>query len=370
MSGPITNRELFNSILNFRKPARTPMWRLEPVAEQSVRKWCRDEGFPLEMSGADSVDFDGELFTLNLGSQPPLPTFPPVTLSSGKEYTVKQNIFGMVVKSPRKWTVWPTRDVFIRAPLTTMADWQRMKKRYDYTDPRRYPLHWSREMADHYNNSGDPVTVVMNWGPANGVKNGYLFGFERFMEILVSESTILENMFEFWADFMIHYLRNFVSLLKIDAFFFKDDGMGIKGTSLISPSTFRSLYSSCMRKVTDFLHSYNVDNIGYYSSGNLNPLLPVLLETGIDLIAPVESNAGMDAVELREKYGRDLLMMGNIAKESIMSGKNAIAEEVDRKVPFLMETGGYIPAIDDMVMPDMKYENVRYCVDLIKSIVP
>ena len=40
------------------------------------------------------------------------------------------------------------------------------------------------------------------------------------------------------------------------------------------------------------------------------------------------------------------------------------------KVPALMDRGGYIPALDDAVMPDMRFEHVKYCCDLIKSIQP
>ena len=122
-----------------------------------------------------------------------------------------------------------------------------------------------------------------------------------------------------------------------------------------------------MRRVVDFLHSKGVKIIGYYSSGNLKPLIPSFLETGINLITPMECAAGMDAVELRKEYGKDLLMIGNIAKEAVMAGKAEIDREVLRKVPYLMEKGGYIPALDDLVMPDMTYENVKYCFDRIKE---
>ena len=57
----------------------------------------------------------------------------------------------------------------------------------------------------------------------------------------------------------------------------------------------------------------------------------------------------MDAVDLRKEYGRDLLMIGNISRQAMMDGKDAIKAEVDRKIPYLMESGGFIPAFDDAV---------------------
>ncbi len=92
-----------------------------------------------------------------------------------------------------------------------------------------------------------------------------------------------------------------------------------------------------------------------------------LLRTGINLLAPLECAAGMDAVKLRAVYGRDLLMVGNISRQAIMLGKGAIRREVEYKVRQLMASGGYIPGFDDMVMPDMTFENVRYAAELIRA---
>jgi hypothetical protein len=60
--------------------------------------------------------------------------------------------------------------------------------------------------------------------------------------------------------------------------------------------------------------------------------------------------------------------MGNISRQAIMDGRKAIEKEVMSKVPKLMEEGGYIPAFDDAIMEDMRYDDVLYCAELIKSI--
>lgn len=364
----MNSRELFTNIMSFKKPDRTPLWDVEGVAEQAVRKWCRDEGFPLQMSGSEAFDYDGRLFTLNLGDQPPIPAFVPKTLSLDEDYHVYTDYFGFVTKTQRKWSITPTHNMYIGAPLSTMEDWQAMKKRYNPSDIQRYPVYWGKEYFDYLNASSSPVTLGMNWGPARGIKNGYMFGFDRYMELLVEEPEILEDIFEFWADFLINFLKGFIGQLKLDAFYFKEDGMGFKNSTMVSPGMFRKIYMPYMRRVVDFLHTNGVKVIGYYSSGNLRPLIPSFLETGINLLVPMECAAGMDAVELRKEYGKDLLMIGNIAKEAVMAGKTEIDREVLRKVSYLMEKGGYIPALDDLIMPDMMYENVKYCFDRIKEI--
>ncbi len=360
-------RELFLNIMQFKKPDRAPIWDVEGIMEQTERLWYKKGDIPREVKASSIMGYDSQLFTFNFGDQFPLPAFTPKVLSVEGDYITTVDPFGFVVKRHRLNTLTPTDYVYIGAPLSTREDWEKMKKRYDPTDVRRYPSYWGDELFEYYNETSRPVTIGMNWGPARGIKNGYMFGFDRFMQLLINEPEVLEDMFEFWADFIIRYLEPFIDKLQVDSFIFKEDGMGYKNSTLISPKMFKNIYQPHMKRVVDFLHSKNVRVIGYYSSGNLKPLIPRFIETGINLLVPLECAAEMDAVELRKEYGKDLLMIGNISREAVMKDKASVEKEVMSKVPFLMEKGGYIPAIDDAVMPDMSYENVKYCIDLIKE---
>ena len=62
------------------------------------------------------------------------------------------------------------------------------------------------------------------------------------------------------------------------------------------------------KKITDLLHSYGVDVIYLDSDGNVEQLIPLWLEVGINFIWPFEVAAGNDAVAMRKKYGKDLII--------------------------------------------------------------
>ncbi|MCD6505245.1 hypothetical protein J7M22_01340 [Candidatus Poribacteria bacterium] len=85
---------------------------------------------------------------------------------------------------------------------------------------------------------------------------------------------------------------------------------------------------------------------------NVEELIPLWLECGVNGVYPMEVAAGMDVVKLRRKYGRDLLMMGGIDKRALAKGRDAIDEEL-RRIGSILDKGGYIP-------PDVPYENFRY----------
>jgi uroporphyrinogen decarboxylase len=122
------------------------------------------------------------------------------------------------------------------------------------------------------------------------------------------------------------------------------------------------------KKVTDLLHSYGVDVIYLDSDGNLNELIPLWLEVGINLIWPFEVAAGNDAVALRKKYGKEIILTGNIDKRALIKGKETIRQEVMSKVPFLLESGGYFPSVDHTVPPDVTFDNYCYFINTLREV--
>ena len=48
-------------------------------------------------------------------------------------------------------------------------------------------------------------------------------------------------------------------------------------------------------------------------------------------------------------------------------GPEAVEKEVYSKVPWLMEQGGYIPAVDDIIMPDISFKSFMHYAELIRS---
>ena len=50
----------------------------------------------------------------------------------------------------------------------------------------------------------------------------------------------------------------------------------------------------------------------FHSCGNIVEMIPELVETGIDALHPIEKTAGNDIVEFKRKYGKDLVLVGNV----------------------------------------------------------
>jgi uroporphyrinogen decarboxylase len=102
------------------------------------------------------------------------------------------------------------------------------------------------------------------------------------------------------------------------------------------------------------------------SDGDVTELIPLWLECGINLISPLEVAAGMDVVQLRQQYGRQLLMAGGFDKRILAAGKDAIQAELKRLWPVIQE-GGYIPTCDHGWPHDISFENACCFMNTLKA---
>ena len=85
-------------------------------------------------------------------------------------------------------------------------------------------------------------------------------------------------------------------------------------------------------------------------------------------MCPFEIAAGMEPLPIRKRYGHRLAMIGGIDKRAVAEGGDAMRSEVMRKVPPLLQDGGYVPCIDHATPPDTSFANHRAYVELVREL--
>ena len=238
----------------------------------------------------------------------------------------------------------------IRFPVKDQQDWKRLKKRFDPEESARYPKQWP---------PGGPVMLFQ--GPRSPSLFGFvreLMGPERAMMSFYDSPALVHDMMEFNTEFILSLLNRVLREAPISALFFWED-MCYRNGSLISPAMFRSFMIPRYRRMTDLARNLGVDMIFVDCDGNIEELIPLWMESGINGVYPVEVAAGMDVVDLRRRYGQSLLMTGGIDKRALARGQRAIDEELGRTIP-LAHQGGYIPHVDHALPHDIAYDNFLY----------
>ena len=115
------------------------------------------------------------------------------------------------------------------------------------------------------------------------------------------------------------------------------------------------------------MKAHGIKIISQYTAGNIESLLPIMIGQGFNTTWPLERGSAMDPVELRKIYGKDLRLAGGVSKEALIAGPDAIDRTFDHLMPLIHE-GGFIPAIDDMVPPEVPLEHYRYYIESVRAI--
>jgi hypothetical protein len=101
------------------------------------------------------------------------------------------------------------------------------------------------------------------------------------------------------------------------------------------------------------------------TDGDVTLLVPWLLENGVEGVLPLERQAGVDGMKLRQQFP-ELRMVGHFNKMIMTDGEEAMRSEFDRLLP-LIKTGGFIPSVDHQTPPSVSIENYRIYLDLLRE---
>jgi len=253
-------------------------------------------------------------------------------------------------------------DTYIGFPVTDRASWKEVKKRYDPSSPVRYPMWWDC-MVQYWKTRDYPLCLLGNGSAGLYSQLRSWAGTEGISYLFFDDPALVEEMVEFNVDFVIRVTERARREAQFDYFNFFEDFAG-KGGPLVSPNLFRKfLLKGYQRIISEFRKS----GIKYFwldSDGDPRVLIPLMLEAGITCLWPLEIASDMAPLEIRKRYGRSLAMAGGIDKRELAKGKKEIEAELSRRIPPMLESGGFIPHIDHAIPPDISYDNFRYYMDL------
>ena len=155
--------------------------------------------------------------------------------------------------------------------------------------------------------------------------------------------------------------------LKFDFAHYWED-ICFKSGPLLSPEVFDELCRKHYKKRNDLLHKYGIDIISLDCDGVTEKLIPTWLETGVNVLFPIEVGVWGDQFEpARKKYGKEILGVGGMDKTAFRKDKAAVDTELER-LKRLFDLGGFIPCPDHRLMPGSKFELVQYYAEEIKKI--
>lgn len=147
-----------------------------------------------------------------------------------------------------------------------------------------------------------------------------------------------------------------------DGIWFYED-MGFKQRPFMSPEMYREIVQPGHRHTISYAKSRGLPVV-MHSCGYVAPLIPGMIEAGIDCLQVIEVKAGMDLVQLYRDYGDRLSFMGGIDVRVLYSNeKERIEAELAAKIPVVKQRSGYVLHSDHSVPDQVEYACYRYFVD-------
>jgi uroporphyrinogen decarboxylase len=199
--------------------------------------------------------------------------------------------------------------------------------------------------------------IADRWGGFFGALRNML-GVENLCTTFCTDPALVEEMMDTIAEYVVAMAGQVLDHVEIDVFGFWED-MGYRNGPLIGPDLVRKYMLPRYKRVVEYLCGRGVKWVCLDSDGRIDTLIPIWLEAGVNLIYPFEVAAGMDVVEMRKRFGKELRMYAGVDKRALARGRGAIDREIQRVRP-LIEEGGYIPSVDHNIPYDVSYANFRY----------
>ena len=356
----MTSRERYRAVTHYLPSDRLFRHEMGPFAE-TVKRW-QGEGLAPDDDYRRIAGYDRfETAPVNVGLAY---HWDYETLELTPDYEVYRDSREGAIKKKLRNAPAPGMPQYIEFPLKDRETWRKMfLPRLNPDSPNRISCHWE-SLKKQYAVRDFPL----------GVSAGSIFGWirdwmgvENIAVALYDDPAFVQEMMNHVGDLIVEVLKKVVFDVQFDFAVMWED-MAYKTASLISPRHVRQMMLPNYRKITDLLHRAGVDTVMLDSDGNVEELIPIWLEAGINYIYPMEVAAGMDVVALRKKFGRDLIIGGGMDKRILAWGDHkAIDAMVDAKREVILE-GGYIPGCDHALPPDISWGNFLYYREKLASI--
>lgn len=232
-------------------------------------------------------------------------------------------------------------------------------------DPNRPEIYkdaeWTiNQFKDEYWIVGATVTTIFESAWA-------LRGFQKTLMDFVLNPDLVEKL----LDIPFHYhLKAATKLVElgVDMLWVGDD-VGTQDKMLISPDTWRRYLKPRLAAFISTVKAINPElKVAYHSDGYILPIIPELIEIGIDVLNPIQP-LSMDPAEIKVRFGDKLCFWGSIDEQYTLpfGTPEDVRLEVFKRLRTIGKNGGLIIGPTHNVQLDTPLENFWAMVNTVKN---
>lgn len=316
----------------YRKPLdRIPLY--EHFWNDTHREWNQRGWIPQDVSFADFFDFDmDELWAFNYTADM---NFVPEVVEETEETILARDGNGALLRRHKHHDTTPEHVDFL---VKDRAGWQEHIKPKLTPDPARINFEGYRRLKRHCREKNR----FFFWSGINSFECIHpVCGHEHMLAGMALDPDWVLDMAMTYAELNIALQEIlFAQEGPPDGIWYYED-MGFLGRPFMSPQMYRDLIQPAHARTIAHAHSLGLPVV-MHSCGMVEPLLPGMMEAGIDCLQVIEVKAGMDLLKLHARFGEHLSFMGGIDIRQLYPNDLAqVDRELEAKIPLVKAGFGY-----------------------------
>jgi uroporphyrinogen decarboxylase len=349
----MTSHERFQKAFEHKEGDRTPI--IDDPWAATVERW-KQEGMPAD---SDYVDYFGLDHVAHI-SVDNSPQFEQKIIEDTPDHTIYTSSWGVTMK---QWKHAASTPEFLAHTIVDRESWEAAKERIQVSPDR---IDWKALEINYpvWKENGYWIRAGLWFG--FDVTHSWMVGTERVLVALLEDPDWMRDMYETELETdLALYEMVWDAGYHFDSFFWCDD-LGYKQNQFFSLRTYRNLLKPFHQRAIDWAHARGV-KAHLHSCGDIRPFIPEWIGMGLDALNPLEVKAGVDAVLLKNEYGKDLVLHGGI-NAVLWDQPEEIRREMEQTVPILKKDGGYIFSSDHSVPSSVGLEDFRKIIELAKKL--
>jgi Uroporphyrinogen decarboxylase (URO-D) len=211
--------------------------------------------------------------------------------------------------------------------------------------------------------------------PAIGMKNPKgIRGVEEWYISTLMREDFVKELYDRQTDIAIENLKLLKKAVgnKVDVVFTCGTDFGTQNSMFCSPETYDRVWMPYYRKVNDWIHQNTNWKTFKHSCGAVESLMEHFIDSGFDIINPVQINAaGMDPKVLKKKYGDRLVFWGGgvDTQGAFAFGTPAqVKDQVRSQCEIMNENGGFVFNTVHNIQANVPFANVVAMLEALKEL--
>lgn len=349
----MTNIENYLSIAKRRGYDRIPAdFSMCPILEEKFRLYCRDTGFSFKPSIVNIPDLTPETVSSD--------TYLKYYRHNFKEGTTIDK-YGVAHEPGSAAAFHMTKMHF---PMDSFDSVEQVMS-YPLPDYRNADAAMQHAAVQNAHKEDLIAMGVMRctvWE-----RSWYLRGMENLMSDMMLNDPIATALMDRVTDISVlraeSYARSGVDVL------FLGDDIGMQHTIMMSEDLYCEWLKPRLARVVAAARAINPDIIVFYHScGFVTPMIPHLIDVGIDVLNPVQPEC-MRFEDIHAQYGDKLSFHGTIGTQTTMpfGSPEDVKREVWHNLEIAGEHGGLFVAPTHLLEPEVPVENVAAYIEACRD---